>query len=181
MTSKHEGGIESTKLITQLETQTISQEQLIAIVKNTYVELVEAESKCMEVVNSLSSQSETQPDNEQWEALIDQHMTLLRIHHTFFVASQHPPANQALRRLPSKYAMPARMWRHGIHSLLELLRHRLPHSLGNMRKFIDLTSSKMQLYYRTVPAFEDIWMECLGDLGRYGLVGQAVRDVIYHD
>ncbi|KZL73622.1 TPR-like protein [Colletotrichum tofieldiae] len=34
--------------------------------------------------------------------------------------------------------MPARMWRHGIHSFLELLRHRLPASLEHMLAFIYL-------------------------------------------
>src|SRR4051812_46843301 len=64
---------------------------------------------------------EDQLNNEQWQALIALHRTLLHEHHDFFLASQHPSANPALRRLVSKYAMPARMWRHGIHSFLELL------------------------------------------------------------
>lgn len=125
------------------------------------------ESKCIEVDNAQSSQSETQLNNEQWQALIALHRTLLHEHHDFFLASQHPSASQALRRLASKYAMPARMWRHGIHSFLELLRHRLPHSLEHMLTFIYLAYSMMALLYETVPAFEDTWIECLGDLGRY--------------
>ncbi len=69
--------------------------------------------------------------------------------------------------------MPARMWRHGIHSFLELLRHRLPASLEHMLTFIYLAYSMMALLYETVPAFEDTWIECLGDLGRYRM---AIED-----
>ena len=66
--------------------------------------------------------------------------------------------------------MPARMWRYGIHSFLELLRHRLPGSLEHMITFTYLAYSMMALFYETVPAFEDTWVECLGDLGRYRYV-----------
>lgn len=172
---------ESTKLIKQPETRPISQEQLIAEVKGIYAGLVMVESKCIEVDNAQSSQNETQLNNEQWQALIALHRTLLHEHHDFFLASQHPSASQALRRLASKYAMPARMWRHGIHSFLELLRHRLPHSLEHMLTFIYLAYSMMALLYETVPAFEDTWIECLGDLGRYRSVRQAVWFVATND
>lgn len=74
--------------------------------------------------------------------------------------------------------MPARMWRHGIHSFLELLRHRLPASLEHMLTFLYLAYSMMALLYETVPAFEDTWIECLGDLGRYRM---AIEDDNIHD
>ncbi|KAK2059310.1 hypothetical protein LY76DRAFT_472217, partial [Colletotrichum caudatum] len=84
------------------------------------------ESECIKVVNAQSSIKDTSPklNNEQWQALIALHRTLLHKHYDFFLASQHPSASPDLCRLASKYAMPARMWRHGIHSFLELLRHR---------------------------------------------------------
>ncbi|KAK2005909.1 hypothetical protein LZ32DRAFT_502013, partial [Colletotrichum eremochloae] len=86
------------------------------------------ESKCIEVDNvrdsSIEGESNPRINNKQWQALIALHRTLLHEHHDFFLASQHPSDSPALRRLASKYAMPARMWRHGIHSFLELLRHR---------------------------------------------------------
>jgi hypothetical protein len=56
---------------------------------------------------------------------------------------------------------------------LELLRHRLPASLDHMLAFIYLAYSMMALLYETVPAFEDTWIECLGDLGRYRM---AIED-----
>ncbi|CAJ2503993.1 Uu.00g113870.m01.CDS01 [Anthostomella pinea] len=164
---------DSLKLIKQPETRPIGQDQLVAEVKGIYAGLVMVEAKCIEVDNAQSSQSDAKLNNEQWQALIALHRTLLHEHHDFFLASQHPSASSALRRLASKYAMPARMWRHGIHSFLELLRHRLPASLEHMLTFIYLAYSMMALLYETVPAFEDTWIECLGDLGRYRM---AIED-----
>lgn len=47
--------------------------------------------------------------------------------------------------LAPKYAMSARMCRHGMHLLLELLRHRLPASFDHMLSFIYLSYSMMDL------------------------------------
>jgi hypothetical protein len=162
-------------MMRQPETRPISQDQLVAEVKGIYAGLVMVETKCIEVDNTQSSNTDANSklNNEQWQALIALHRTLLHEHHDFFLASQHPSASPALRRLASKYAMPARMWRHGIHSFLELLRHRLPASLEHMLTFLYLAYSMMALLYETVPAFEDTWIECLGDLGRYRM---AIED-----
>lgn len=145
-------------MLKQPETRPISQEQLVAEVKGIYAGLVMVETKCIEVDSAQNAQGDSAAklNNEQWQALIALHRTLLHEHHDFFLASQHPSANPALRRLASKYAMPARMWRHGIHSFLELLRHRLPASLEHMKTFINLAYSMMALLYETVPAFEVI-------------------------
>ncbi|PVH80815.1 hypothetical protein DL98DRAFT_366408, partial [Cadophora sp. DSE1049] len=166
-------------IIMQPETRPISQEQLVAEVKGIYAGLVMVEAKCIEVDNKQAALAQADPasqpklNNEQWQALIALHRTLLHEHHDFFLVSQHPSASPALRRLASKYALPARMWRHGIQSFLELLRHRLPASLDHMLTFIYLAYSMMALLYETVPAFEDTWIECLGDLGRYRM---AIED-----
>ena len=58
--------------------------------------------------------------------------------------------------------MPARLWRHGIHSFLEVLRYRLPESLEQMLAFIYIAFSMVALLYETVSTFEDTWIECLG-------------------
>ncbi|RAL68390.1 hypothetical protein DID88_007121 [Monilinia fructigena] len=143
---------EEYSIILQPETRPISQEQLVAEVKGIYAGLVMVEAKCIEVDNRQATLAQGDPtsqpprlNNEQWQALIALHRTLLHEHHDFFLASQHPSASPALRRLASKYAMPARMWRHGIHSFLELLRHRLPASLDHMLAFIYLAYSMMAL------------------------------------
>lgn len=170
------------KMKGQPEIRPISQEQLVAEVKGIYAGLVMVESKCIEVDSSQGSQAELETgpklNNEHWQALIALHRTLLHEHHDFFLASQHPPASTALRRLASRYAVPASMWRHGIHSFLELLRHRLPAFLEHMLAFIYLAYSMMALLYETVPTLEDTWIECLGDLGRYRM---AIEDKDIHD
>ena len=42
-----------------------------------------------------------------------------------------------------------------------------------MLAFIYLAYLMMALLYETVPLFEDTWIECLGDLGRYRM---AIED-----
>ncbi|KAI1612193.1 hypothetical protein EDD36DRAFT_420044 [Exophiala viscosa] len=155
-----------TKMLLQPETRPISQEQLVNEVKGIYAGLVMVEKKCVEICQQ-QSQTTNKLSNEQWQALIALHRTLLHEHHDFFLASQHPTASPALRRLPTKYAMPARMWRHGIHSFLELLRHRLPHSLEHMLSFVYLAYQMMGLLMESVHAYHETWIECLGDLARY--------------
>ena len=125
------------------------------------------EKKCIEIVNQ-QVQSPTKLSKEQWQALIALHRTLLNEHHDFFSASHHPiTEGHELRELAARYAMPARMWRHGIHAFLELLRHRLPDSLEHMLSFVYLAYSMMALLKETVPDFLETWIECLGDLARY--------------
>jgi hypothetical protein len=168
------------RMIKQPDTRAISQEQLVAEVKGIYAGLVMVESKCIEVVNNQTSVGDgaAKLNKDQWHALIALHRTLLHEHHDFFLASQHPSASPALRRLAAKYAMPARMWRHGIHSFLELLRHNLPGSYEHMITFIYMAYSMMALLLETVPAFEETWIECLGDLGRYRMAieDEDIRD-----
>lgn len=150
----------------QPETNPITEEQLINEVRGIYAGLVMVEKKCIEI-DKQQSESKAELSQAQWQALISLHRTLLHEHHDFFLASQHPSATPVLKRLAEKYAMPARMWRYGIHSFLELLRQRLPDSLDHMLNFIYLAYSMMTLLLETVPAFRDTWIECLGDLARY--------------
>jgi hypothetical protein len=142
------------------------------------------ETKCIHVdrAQAAAAQDNSDPNHklasDHWQALIALHQTLLHEHHDFFLASQHPCASPALRRLAAKYSMPARLWKHGIHSFLELLRRRLPDSIDYMLAFIYLAYQMMALLYETVPAFGGNWIECLGDLGRYRMAieDEDVRD-----
>lgn len=168
------------EILLQPETRPISHEQLFLEVKGIYAGLLMVESKCIEVDSRQSKAAlerdpskPTKLSDEQWQALISLHKTLLHEHHDFFLASQHPSANPALSKLPEHYSMPARMWRHGIHSFLEVLRHRLPESLDHMLAFIYIAYSMVALLYETVSSFESTWIECLGDLGRYRM---AIED-----
>ncbi|KAL2016670.1 hypothetical protein VTK56DRAFT_3214 [Thermocarpiscus australiensis] len=151
-------------MIKQPDTRPISQEQLVAEVKGIYAGLVMVESKCIEVDNAQLASLKVDPtgtgartgtgtgkspklNNEQWQALIALHRTLIREHHDFFLASQHPSAAPPLRRLATK--------------------HRLPESREHMVASIYIAYSMLTLLFETVPAFENTWIECLGDLGRY--------------
>jgi hypothetical protein len=62
---------DATEIIKQPETRPISQEQLVAEVKGIYAGLVMVESKCIEVDNNQSSQSDpaNRLNNDQWQAL----------------------------------------------------------------------------------------------------------------
>lgn len=124
------------------------------------------EKKCVEIDQQQSSTT-TKLSNEQWQALIALHRALLHEHHDFFLASQHPSASPALKKLATKYARPSRMWRHGIHSFLELLRHRLPDSFDHKLAFVYLAYSMMGLLKEPITSFEETRIECLGNLARY--------------
>ena len=174
-------GIESPpQMLLQPETRPISHAQLVVEIKGIYHGLVMVEQKCVEVdEKQLAAALErdlskrTDLKDEQWQALIALHKTLLHEHHDFFLASQHPSASPPLSKLASKYKIPARIWRHGIHAFLEVLHHRLPASVDHMLAFICIAYPMMALLYETVTTFEDTWIECLGDLGRYRM---AIED-----
>ncbi|KIW02440.1 hypothetical protein, variant [Verruconis gallopava] len=168
-------------MLLQPDSRPISQEQLAAEVKSIYAGLTMVESKCIHVDKAQAQamrDNGTRISDDHWQALIALHRTLLHEHHDFFLASQHPSASPALRRLASKYSMAARMWKHGIHSFLELLRYRLPDSFEFMVSFIYTAYQMMSLLYETVPAFKNTWIECLGDLGRYRM---AIEDEDFRD
>ena len=169
-----------TSMLRQPETKPISHDQLVVEVKGIYAGLVMVEAKCIEVderqklwAQDKDYASRNPVTADQWKSLIALHKQLLHEHHDFFLASQHPSASNNLSRLAAKYIMPARMWRHGIHGFLEVLRHRLPGSLEHMLAFIYIAYNMMALLFETVPSFEDTWIECLGDLGRYRM---AIED-----
>ncbi|KAH8730525.1 hypothetical protein GQ44DRAFT_606574, partial [Phaeosphaeriaceae sp. PMI808] len=158
-------------LLLQPDSRPISQEQLPAEVKSIYAGLAMVETKCIHVDRAqAAAQDSHKLASDHGQALIALHRTLLHEHHDFFLASQHPSASPALKRLAAKYSMPARMWKHGIHLFLELLGRRLPEDIDHMLAFIYLAYQMMVLFHETVPAFEDTWIKCLGDLGRYRMV-----------
>ncbi|EFW13291.1 conserved hypothetical protein [Coccidioides posadasii str. Silveira] len=164
------------KLPLQPEIRQITEEQLRNEVRTIYTGIVLVERKCVEIDRQQANNPSTLT-NKQLQALMALHRTLLYEHHDFFLASQHPSASPALQRVASRYAMPARMWKHAIHSFLELLSHRLPEVLDHMLAFIYTAYSMMALLLESVPSFEDIWIECLGDLARVKMaVEESDRD-----
>ncbi|KAI9896016.1 hypothetical protein N3K66_009085 [Trichothecium roseum] len=145
----------------------ISATQLVDDIKGIYRELVLLESKVAEVDAAQSTSQQAKLTRAQWQALVNLHRTLLYEHHDFLVASNHPSSTVAMQKLSIEYAMPARLWRYGIHSFLELLRHRLPDSHEFMLTFIYFAYGILALLCEKIPAHEETWMECLGDLSRY--------------
>lgn len=154
----------------QPEARPITREELAAEVKGIYAGLVMLESKCIKYD---SSQKGADRSMEQYHALISLHRLLLHEYHDFFLASQHPSASNARHWSVSKYTMSTRMWRHSIHSSLELLRQKLPESREHIYTFIYISYAAMVLLYEIIPAFQETWIECLGDLARYRM---AIED-----
>jgi hypothetical protein len=168
-------------LLLQPDSRPISQEQLATEIKIIYTRLTRVEFICIHVNRAQAAAAQDTTErlaSDHWQAIIAIHRTLLHEHHDFLLASQHPSASPALRRLAAKYSMPARMWKHGIHRVLELLRRRLPGSIDYMLAFIYLAYQMMALLIETVPAFEDTWIEFLGHLARYRMAieDEDVRD-----
>lgn len=173
------------EMLLQPDRRPTSHELLVSEVKGIYANLVMVEAKCIaeneKCIEINERQSSTVQGNgtsksihlkdDQWRSLTVLHKQLLHEHHDFFLASEHPSASPALSsRLAAKYAMPTRMWRHGIHAFLEALRYRLPGSFEHMLAFIYIAYPMMALLYETVPTYEETWIRCLGDLGRFSMV-----------
>ncbi|KAG5921653.1 hypothetical protein E4U42_005777 [Claviceps africana] len=162
----------------QPNTRSITSDQLLSEVKGIYAGLILLEAKCIEYDTTLRT---VDLNDNQYHAMISLHQSLLHEHHDFYLSSHHPSACDALQEIAVSYAMPARMWRHGIHSFLELLRLKLPGSLEYLLLFIYIAYSSMALLMETVPKFRATWIECLGDLGRYRMAiddnGQGSREL----
>lgn len=143
-------------VLSQSETRPITEEQLVDEVKAIYAGLVMVEKKCIEI-------EEQKLDDAgnltvlQWQALTALHRTFLHEYLDFFLACDLP----VLKRLDGKYSMPARIWRYGIHWILELLRKEPPDFLNHMLTLIYLVYSMMTLLLETVLAVEEMWIECL--------------------
>jgi hypothetical protein len=73
-----------------------------------------------------------------------------------FTISQHSSASPALRNIISGRNMPARIWKHGIYSFLELLRYQLPDLLNYILAFVYLAYDIMALLIKSMPYFKRI-------------------------
>ena len=75
-----------TSMLLQPDTRPITAEQLVNEVKGIYSGLVMVEKKCVEIIAQRASTG-GKLSNDQWQALIALHRTLLHEHHDFFVCS----------------------------------------------------------------------------------------------
>lgn len=71
-------------MLLQPDTRPITAEQLVNEVKGIYSGLVMVEKKCVEIIAQRASAG-GKLSNDQWQALIALHRTLLHEHHDFFV------------------------------------------------------------------------------------------------
>ena len=167
------GGTQSPGSITISEAYPITEEQLSGEVHAIYAGVEMVEKKCIELYEQYGK-SQNQFSSGQWQALVALSQTLLQEHHDFYIASQHPSANQEVHQVAEKLSMPKRLWQHGIFYLLDMMRRRLPDSREHMVAFIHLAYSMLTLLLESVPKFEEMWTECLGSLARFQMAMEGV-------
>jgi hypothetical protein len=124
------------------------------------------EKKCVEIVQK-HAQTRNELSNEQWQALIALHRTLLHEYHDFFLASQHPVAPKALQTLPVRHDLPGRLWRVGNRTILDLLKRALPDHLKSMMQYVLLSRNMLERLNDEFPEFDCRWAECMRDLETY--------------
>ena len=90
--------------------------------------------------------------------------------HDLMLACQHPAAEPSLRALPKLKGIPIRVWKTGIHTPLELFRHRLPECKEQLDLYVRNSYAIVGLFYESLLDSDLIWLECLGDLARYMMV-----------
>lgn len=95
------------------------------------------------------------------------HLNVLRVYHNFSVASQHPSAPEYWVNVLEKENMLDGMWNIAIYFCLELLRTRKQDSPMHRLHFISRAYCLIASLLETVPKYENIWIERLGDLARY--------------
>ncbi|KAK5108231.1 hypothetical protein LTR62_008687 [Meristemomyces frigidus] len=155
-----------------------TEEKMAAEIKGIYAGLVMVEAKFIETDAARTSSPDPvkKMDAGQWQALIALRRTLLCDHHDFLMATQHPSATPSLSHITMKFSMPARMWKHGIHAFLEVLRHQRPASQEYMLAFIYLAYQMSSLLYDVAPLFTNTWTEYLGGLARYRMAIEEVEE-----
>ena len=156
----------SSSMLLRPEARPITQEQLINEVKGIYAGLVLVEKKCIEIDQQQASTMNKLSD-EQWQALIALHRTLLNEHHDFFRATHHPLASPALRDLARKYGMPSRMWEHGIDGFVKSVHYQMPGMAEQMLAYLSSACSVLEKLSVHVPSLAHEWSECIKGLNIY--------------
>jgi hypothetical protein len=150
------------KMDSQPDHPLISQDEMPAEVNSIYNDLVIAEHKCIEAHLMKAQLVREAPEgvlpklSKKYKVLISFGRTLLNQHYQFLAAVQHPSRTPAIRQLPAKYDIPARLYRHGIYDFVELFMVRLPESFDYMLWYIYLAYPMMLLILETALNFKDI-------------------------
>lgn len=157
----------------------------------TFEAVTKVEAKCVQVIDYLAPHlvpSLRRPygrsqslNTYSWQTLIALHETLLYEYKDLMLGIQHPAASPGLGRLALECSMPARMWKHGCHSLLELLRRFLPITRDHMVRFISIAYRIYAALYKTVSQFSGTWAEVLGGLAkrRANIAGEDIEEHKY--
>lgn len=173
-------------MIPQPETRPISQDQLVAEVKAIFAGLVAVETKCIEFDNAQSSRTNIPKlNNDQWQALVGLHRTLLHEHpkllheystlphkhftcrhqhDDFFSAPSvlHSPFHHIkVQRHTSKYVLhTTRAWRRLNDRLLPLLRREQDVESSQQWSAVrELSSSLLNILNKDESAFEHLEIE----------------------
>jgi hypothetical protein len=109
------------------------------------------------------------------EDLLNKHFDILFV----FLKSQHPSASLVLKEFGDKNFMPSRMWRHGIHTFLEVLRQKYLETVEYILRFVSFAYSLITRLSESVSAFRDTWNEQLGDLARYRMTMELANREIW--
>jgi hypothetical protein len=172
------------KFLFRPDSPPISREQLAAEVKSLYAGLTLVESKCIHVDKAQAEAmryGDSRISNDHWQALIALHKTLLHEYHDFFLASQHPRASPALRQLASKYAMPTRMWKRGIQTILALFRLNRNGRAEHIQEFLCDTMHIMNMFQENLPGMADDWNKIEAALSEFqNVVCDLRKDTPYY-
>ncbi|GAO49865.1 hypothetical protein SAICODRAFT_5582 [Saitoella complicata NRRL Y-17804] len=171
-------------VVKRAQSYTFTHDQMVTTIREVHDELSKLEGHVIaedakRLREDFEGDEETaQVDHAKWQALAAAHTSLAHVYYAFLSTSQHPAAGVSIRRLASKHAIPGRLWRHAILSLLELFRHRLPALLEHMLSFLYFAYDLMTTLLETIPIFRNTWLECLGDLARYRM---AIEENVEED
>ncbi|OJD16115.1 hypothetical protein AJ78_03695 [Emergomyces pasteurianus Ep9510] len=146
-----------------------SEELLFEILTREIVKIYKAlsttEIRC--VIEDAKIAHITKLDEKQWFNLIECHQTLLHHHYNLLRYTQHPVGDGEIFATPVTCKIPSRLLHQGIYALLEIVKARLPDSHDYMTSSVKHAYGLMTLLIEVVPRFENVWLECLGDLASY--------------
>ncbi len=140
------------------------------------------ETKCIHVDRAQATAAQdAMTADTHWEALVALHRTLLHEHHDFFLATQHPSASPALRRLAVKYGMPGRMWRNGIRSVLDIFSSNPNMRPEQMQEFLRTLRQSMDMLQENIPGMGGEWTKIEAALTNFEMFLHDLRSDFYHD
>lgn len=125
-------------------------------------------SSSTETTTSSKASTGTTEYDGQSQIIFALHRNLIQEYYDLFRATQyasaHPNAPKEVKNFCHTHQLPSRLWKNGVHNLLEFWRTRLPESKEYLHAYIYLAYQMFTLLFETVKAFENSWLECLGGI-----------------